>query len=370
MVKHNKNFKSKKKQSLKKKALRKTKRKGGKKSKKNIGGFGAFMKRDMCEPRIARFNVTENDYENKTYEDTTSAIHGYISSENFKEKLHEFYYPKWKKAVNGNADAREYFGRPKLFGKSAPTIKFAFDTSESCTNSNEKVITTAMGFFSKSADAHRSDTKPMIIKIFTFDYNDQYEFATSTNKIQPQPKPRPILQQASEDNFLKNLEDYGFFQIEDRKRDSIEEKYCTIRLPSHIRSDSKNFRTVITDDLQKSDKNFLNNTWYVFYKHHSWDNSLFSKEEDKYFQYGNPDNKITGEEFIDLLDNNWTQAKNVDSTTLELQGATSREEKQRAKERAYEKNHNANINVKEQNLVLKYFILVREFAKFLDSCNQ
>jgi hypothetical protein len=369
MVKHNKNFKSKKKQSLKKKALRKTKRKGGKKSKKKIGGFGAFMKREMCEPRIARFNVTENDYENKTYKDTTSAIHGYISSKNFKELLHKFYHKKWKKAVQGDADARIYFGRPKLFGNlTYPTIKFAFDTNVSCDNQVESIETDAMGFFSKSADEHRSITKPMIIKIFTFDYNDQYEFATSINKIQPQP-PKPILEQASEDNFLKNLEDYGFFQIEDRKRDSIEEKYCTIRLPSHIRSDSKNFRTVITNDLQKSDKNFLNNKWYVFYKHHSWDNSFFGNNN-KYFQYGNPDNKISGSEFIDLLDSKWTQAINVDSTTLELQGATSREEKQRANERAYEKNNNTNNKVKEQNLVVKDFILVREFAQFLDSCKQ
>lgn len=385
MVKHNKNFKSKKKQSLKKKALRKTKRKGGKKSKKNIGGE---MFWDECYKRKARFNVTVNDYKNKEYDQTTNAIHGYAFSGNFKKKLHEFYYEKWDKAVKGDSQARIYFGKPRT-ASSFPTIQFALDRALRCPNSTlgEETNTRHIQNLTNPNQEGRTkkgDTK--YLKFFIFNNDDQYEFPipdnpTHDNREQPPPqkKPRPILQQASEDNFLENLKKYGFNQIKDRKKDSIEEKYCTIRLPSYIGTNSKSFRTDIISDLQKSDKNFLNNTWYVFYKHHSWDNhswdnSIFGKKHN-YFQYGDPDKKITGKEFIDLLDNQWTQAINVDSTTLELQGATTPEEKQRAKERAYEINHNANINVEEQNLVVKDFYLVREFyvdifGKINDSCKQ
>lgn len=378
MVKHNKNFKSKKKQSLKKKALRKTKRKGEKKSKKNIGGFGLFKKREMCEPRIARFNVTENDYKNKTYQDTTSAIHGYISSGNFKEKLHYFYYKKWKEAVEGYSEARNYFGRPKLFGNlTYPTIKFAFDTNDSCDKQVKSIETDAKGFFSKSADAHRSDTKPMIIKIFKFDgpNDERYPFSLPNTseqqpKLEQQQQQQPKLEQASEKKFLKNLNNYGFKKIDNRQ---ILE--CDIRLPSYIGSDRKDFKLAITTDLQKSDSNFINNDWYVFYEHHGWNNqNVFSSATHTYFQYGNPDTKISGKDFIKLLDRQWTKrlpyTKNQENQDRQLHWGTNSMEKQNEIENLVKKNRNeAENDVKENNLVVQNFRLTREKALFGDSCN-
>ena len=295
-------------------------------------------------------------------------------------QLHNFYYPKWIQAVGGNSNARKYFGKPRT-NSSVPTIQFALDRARRCpdTDSTESVETNTYHIQNRNnpgqeglAAFRHGDTK--YLKFFKFNFNDQYEFKLPSEAVlqRRQPKPKPELKQPSEDKFLENLKNYGFNQINDRKRDSVE-KYCTIRLPSHIRSDrgydSEKFKKLITDHLQNSDKNFLNNTWYVFYKHHSWDNSIFGTNN-KYFQYGNPDTKITGKEFIDYLNSNWTSVYYYDNINTHMQNATSDEEKLRAKERAAIDNNELNVKIQEQNLVVKYFVLVREFAQFLDSCKQ
>jgi len=378
MVKHNKNFKSKKKQSLKKKALRKTKRKCGKKSKKNIGGFGLFKKRDMCEPRIARFNVTENDYKNKTYKDTTSAIHGYISSGDFKEKLHNFYYKKWEYAVKGHGEAKYYFGKPRT-GSSIPTIKFAFDTSETCKENSESAKTSATGFYMTDSE-NRNYRKPMIIKFFKFGVNDEqrYPFSlpnTSEQEQEPKQQQQPKLEQASEEKFLKNLKKYGFKIIDNR---NILE--CDIRLPSYIGYDRKDFKDAITTDLQKSDSNFINNEWYVFYKHHDWNNQNYSSPaQHTYFQYGNPGTKITGRKFIDLLDSEWTKRlpyNDKEDPVRELHWGTNSIEKKEERDNLLKKNRNeAENDIKEINLVVKDFRLTRKisppvFGVETDSCRK
>lgn len=376
MVKHNKNFKSKKKQSLKKKALRKTKRKGGKKSKKNIGGELFW---EECYKRKARFNVTENDY-NKTYQETTSAIHGYAFSGDFKETLHYFYINKWKAAVdNGDSEAKKYFGKPKT-GSKIPTIQFALDRAKSCDNSTVGRVTNTHHFQNKNnpnqeglALFQKGDTK--YLKFFRFNYDDQYEFSNPIVNIPTQPKQQqqPKLEQASEKKFLKNLKKYGFKIIDNR---NILE--CDIRLPSYIGYDRKDFKDAITTDLQKSDSNFINNEWYVFYKHHDWNNQNYSSPaQHTYFQYGNPGTKITGRKFIDLLHDDWTPrrpySKNQEREDQQLHFGTRSIEKERERDNLVNKNRNeAENDVKENNLVVQNFRLTREMVSVMgvitDSC--
>lgn len=322
MVKHNKNFKSKKKQSLKKKALRKTKRKGGKKSIKNIGGFGAFTYRAMCEPRIARFNVTEN-YNRKDKEwkekwpQTTSVIHGYISSGNFKQLLHEFYYEQWKIAVDGDnlnseykssdiTSARSFFGKPRT-GSKIPTIQFVFDTSEVCGVNEKTVKTDAKGFYHINPDSRT--TRPMFIKFKKFDDDDGFKFSTHIDNIKKQQESITIQKETFQrrkekkkeeeeySNFIDLLYHIGFREI---KKEKILELECDIRLPSITENDRRVFAKSITEKLQESDSNFLENDWYVFY-YHNWNND--SSESQIYFQYGVPVTKIKGHNFIDLLSN-------------------------------------------------------------------